>query len=343
MAIELPNYNGNILRRCFKIKKIENIGPIINDTIGKSGKKVPFTYGQTRYTTVDLIQKAKVTSELIHGLNANYIVDTFVNDKKTISPKIDIMWVIDNSGSMSSYQNELGSKFKSFIDSFINKPILQIPDFRIAVTTTDESDNGKFFLGSLNYGLSKDNAIDPDLKDDFLRKFNRVVRVGTSGSAIEKGLKCSYLSVKNNPNFFRLDSPLVINIVTDEEDDDITDVNYYIEQLNLLKSGQRVIINLIGLPGFKRYGMAVNKTNGIYLDIKSDFSKILESISLQMVEVTEAFALKQTPANSQTIKCSYNGAETKDFEFNEASNTVKVGKSIPDGVTVEIEYEIEEN
>jgi hypothetical protein len=89
--------------------------------------------------------------------------------------------------------------------------------------------------------------------------------------------------------------------------------------------------------------MAVNKTNGIYLDIKSDFSKILESISLQMVEVTEAFALKQTPANSQTIKCSYNGAETKDFEFNEASNTVKVGKSIPDGVTVEIEYEIEEN
>lgn len=343
MALEIQNYNGNISRRCFKLKHLQKIGPVMNDSVSKSGKKVPFTYGQARYTNVELIKKAKLTSELIHGLNVNYVTDSFVNDRKTISPKVDILWVIDNSGSMSPYQKELGMKFHSFINGLLNKPVIEIPDFRMAVTTTDEKDNGKFFMGSLNYSLNKENAIDQDLKDDFLSKFNRVVQVGSSGSATEKGLKCSWLCVKNNPSFFRLDAPLIVNIVTDEEDDDSTSVDQYLSDINSSRSGQRFIINLIGLSGFKRYEHAVNKTKGISLNIKSDFTRILENISLQLVEVIESFALSQRPINPNSIKCSVDDKPTTDFEYNSSSNTIKAGKSIPDGAAFEIEYEIEDN
>lgn len=340
MAIEIPNYNGNTLRRCFKLKIIEKIGPIINDSIGKSGKKVPFTYGQARYTSLELIRKAKKTSELVHGLRSNLITDTFVNDRKKVSPKVDILWVIDNSGSMSSYQKSLGSNFKHFINQFLNKPIVEIPDFLMAVTTTDENDKGKLNTDGL---LSKEYAVDEDLNEFFLGLFSERVNVGTNGSATEKGLKCASLALANNASFFRAEATLVINIVTDEEDDDTTDVNEYLNKLNAFKPGQRVIINVIGLPGFKRYGYAVNKTKGIYLNIKSDFNKVLENISRQMVEVTESFALTNTPLNYESIKCSNNGVETKDFEYNSTSNTIKAGISIPDGATLEIEYEIEES
>lgn len=53
------------LARLFHLKYDRAIGPIANDSIGKNGKSVPFTYGQPRYTTLGRIKKAKKTSELV--------------------------------------------------------------------------------------------------------------------------------------------------------------------------------------------------------------------------------------------------------------------------------------
>lgn len=51
--------------RMFTIKKIADVGPIINDYIAPStGKLTPLTWGTPRYTTYDRIKKAKLTSEL---------------------------------------------------------------------------------------------------------------------------------------------------------------------------------------------------------------------------------------------------------------------------------------
>jgi hypothetical protein len=96
------------------------------------------------------------------------------------------------------------------------------------------------------------------------------------------------------------------------------------------------------LAGFKRYEYAVSKTKGIYIDIKSDFNKVLGSISTQMVDVSQSFALTHIPINPSSLKVIYNGIETKDYVYATGSNTIKPGKSIPDGVNVEVEYEIEE-
>lgn len=58
-----PNYSGD-LRKVFKLKLFQDIGPIINDKIDKNGNPCPFTYGQPRYTTLPVLQKTTRTSQL---------------------------------------------------------------------------------------------------------------------------------------------------------------------------------------------------------------------------------------------------------------------------------------
>lgn len=58
-----PNYSGD-LRKVFKLKFSQDVGPIINDKIDKNGNPCPYTYGQPRYTTLPILQIARRTSEL---------------------------------------------------------------------------------------------------------------------------------------------------------------------------------------------------------------------------------------------------------------------------------------
>jgi hypothetical protein len=51
-------------RQVIYIKLFLEVDPIVNDTLDKNGKPCAFTQGH-RYTTFDLIKKAKKTSELV--------------------------------------------------------------------------------------------------------------------------------------------------------------------------------------------------------------------------------------------------------------------------------------
>ena len=59
--------------------------------------------------------------------------DTFEQSADNINNKIDILWVIDNSGSMQTSQANVQANFQSFISEFEAKGL----DFQMAVTTTD--------------------------------------------------------------------------------------------------------------------------------------------------------------------------------------------------------------
>jgi hypothetical protein len=51
-------------RRLFHLKRLAEVGPIINDSTDRNGSACPYTYGQPRYTTLDRIRRAKRTSDL---------------------------------------------------------------------------------------------------------------------------------------------------------------------------------------------------------------------------------------------------------------------------------------
>lgn len=57
---------------------------------------------------------------------------TFQQNTNAFDAKIDILWVIDTSGSMGEEQQALADNFEYFISDFLSKNY----DFRIAVTTT---------------------------------------------------------------------------------------------------------------------------------------------------------------------------------------------------------------
>src|SRR5205085_9381823 len=58
---------------------------------------------------------------------------SFKQNNAVFNNQIDILWVVDNSGSMNPYQTNLTNNFSSFINNFQNKGY----DFHISVTTSD--------------------------------------------------------------------------------------------------------------------------------------------------------------------------------------------------------------
>src|SRR5690606_10745933 len=76
--------------------------------------------------------------------------DTFYQSA-SVNNKIDIVWMVDSSGSMQPYQQNLADNFSSFISDFVTKGY----DYNMAVAGTDawirEVDYKHSTCGSSNY------------------------------------------------------------------------------------------------------------------------------------------------------------------------------------------------
>lgn len=162
----------------------------------------------------------------------------------TFAPrKIDVLFVVDNSGSMSTSQNNLATNFPSFINKFISRGF----DFKIAVTTTDAYYGDQFvnsgcslcnqqqtrFRSGANpavYVLDK-NDYDFALASDVQKikdLFTLNAKVGTTGSGDERAFS-SFKAALNSPlntGFHRPDAFLAVVIVSDEEDFSQDTINF---------------------------------------------------------------------------------------------------------------------
>jgi archaellin len=140
--------------------------------------------------------------------------------------KLDVLFVVDNSGSMSSSQTALAQNFPSFIDYFKNKGY----DFRIGVTTSDAYYGYQFvnsncslcneeqtrFKSGTNPKVYVIEDTTPNLEDVFAAN----VHVGINGSGDERAFASfeGALSSNLNAGFHRSDAYLAVVIVSDEED-----------------------------------------------------------------------------------------------------------------------------
>ncbi len=163
---------------------------------------------------------------------------------------MDIVFVVDDSGSMSSAQAKLRSNFPLMVNALNNFKTKSNADldYRLAVTSTDTTRSdltrgGKGgFVSSASCAAGPARAwlerTDPNVADAF---GCRAV-LGTSGSATEKPLEALMLSVTartadQNKNFLRDDALLAFFILTDEEDSSspaVTPIKL-IQQLDIVK------------------------------------------------------------------------------------------------------------
>jgi hypothetical protein len=236
--------------------------------------------------------------------------------------EVDVLLVVDNSGSMQPYQEKLSTNFNSFLAYFTG-----FVDYRIGVITstlenpealggcTQEeidaiADGGELVGGTW---ISAEDA-------DGDARFSDLVQVGTCGGGYEMGLETALraltppLSEGANADFIRSSAYLSVIFVTDEEDSSPLTTNEYINAFRSLKGGvERDVVNASALVvtdetdcdaeqlaagASKNVRMVdvADQTNGVVGSICSgDFSDIVTELSLASSRLKDTFYLSEAP------------------------------------------------
>ncbi len=139
--------------------------------------------------------------------------------------KIDVLWVIDNSGSMQSSQQNVADNFASFIENFNAKGY----DYRMAVITTEAyralystlGDFAKFRDGSdltSHTGIFVITPKTPDVIATFLTNMMQGIK-GSGDERAFQSMKAGLMSPSNTEfGFPRPDAFLSVIVVSDEDD-----------------------------------------------------------------------------------------------------------------------------
>jgi hypothetical protein len=253
--------------------------------------------------------------------------------------RIDVLWVVDNSGSMAPRQENLARNFSSFIEVFQKNAV----DFRMAVTTTDTFKDKGAFRGNPAILTPTTSGLDTVFRNN--------IRVGTDGSPYEAGMEAAVLALQaraatNAPivqalgactqgclktanatacqancekahvvEFLRPGAYLYVVFVTDEEDKSTNpDLRYYHRKLEtaqgLGNDGTVSTAAIIGdvpsnpcsaTPG-QRYATLVGLTGGEVGSIcDPEFATTLRKLATSAVGLKRKFALAKAP-NPATLE-----------------------------------------
>lgn len=273
--------------------------------------------------------------------------------QKGSAAPIDILWVVDNSGSMADEQQALADNFSAFIADFVTKDI----DFKMAITTTDRN------RGALSHSptemanmekLSKEAMLSNS--DQFQQDFKDLIKVGTRGYGIEKGLKSSEVWTDVYANhFLRKDAYYILVYVTDERDQSEKDVEDHLAQIAKWKQNSGLIKaysivdmdNLVStqyiLKGYDRYKEMSDLTGGYVANINDDFASVLKTMGGSIANLADQFPLSSVPYAADSIVVKVNGVETVEWDYNADTNTIKFhATAVPaDGSSIEVTYNVE--
>jgi hypothetical protein len=249
--------------------------------------------------------------------------DVFVQQP---AEKVDILMIVDNSGSMAPYQQKLGQSFDAFITYFVGANV----DYHIGVTTTDIGYDPTTHGAA---GLILGEVITPETGDPS-GDFAQIVNVGTTGSGFEMGLEAAKMALTPpkvngvNQGFLRDDASLSIIFVSDEQDSSPEPVNDYINEFFEIKGQRdREVFNASALtvtdesectaqqalassPG-TRYVDVAAQTHGLTGNLCADavtFDRIVTDLSLNASRLTATFFLSANP-DPATIAVSVDGVE----------------------------------
>jgi hypothetical protein len=268
----------------------------------------------------------------------------------TVSPTlaVDILFVVDNSGSMSDDQELLAANFASFFEVGLASGS---PSFQIGVTTTDV-----LSANAARGRLVGDPAILGAGTSGLAQRFADNVRVGVNGAGLELGLEAMRLALEHpdNVGFLRRDAALSVVFVTDEEDagafpGELPDAALarapadYIAFLESIKSGTvgnaPVLVSGVVVPGIaRRYEEVVRHFGGAVLDIRTaDWGERLADVGNATFSLTRSFRLG-ADALADSITVAVNGSPVTDFRYDAARRTVVLERPPRAGAEVTITY-----
>lgn len=175
------------------------------------GVSVAFVVVGCGKETPKVVPTAKIFEEEVTEKPSDFVV---------YDPRVDILFVIDNSGSMSDAQEEVSRSTRLFATEIARATLL---DYHIGVTSTDMwcgIGAGPLSCGKL---VGTPNFVQKTTPDQ-VRKLARRMMLGTNGSASEqmfapvKAALSPPLSSTTNKGFYRDGAFLAIIFITDAAD-----------------------------------------------------------------------------------------------------------------------------
>lgn len=245
------------------------------------------------------------------------VTEKFIQGKEKRA--LDILWVIDDSGSMKDDQLQLGNNFDKFIQSFVKNK----NDFQMAITTTDTTPAKRgLMVQDSDFKLSSiEAAKNPAL---FMSDFKSLIQVGVKGSGTERGLEATKGFVERyGKSFFRKDAYLAVVIVSDEKDQSVEEVSHYVDLLRAEKENPGLIkINaIVNYKQKDRYEEAVNLTSGVIADISKDFADSLSDLGKALFELTSHYPLSRWPEAS-SMKVFVDGKLVQGYNWDSKTNSI---------------------
>ncbi len=221
--------------------------------------------------------------------------------------KLDVLWVIDNSGSMGPYQKGVKDGTSAFMTEFSKQQSL---DWKMGLISTGISDETYLgFESEFNW-----RSINPVLTFQ-----NAVSDLGISSQDNEATFDPTLKALTDFPNFLRRNAYLALIMVTDEpEQSTVNDETAFLAALKVLKENTKLILTYgVFLKNFGSgdpsgaYMKFIQDTNGQTYDLRSsDYGVLLAKIGSDLVSrvstVNPFVSLPERPVVA-TIQLKFNG------------------------------------
>lgn len=171
--------------------------------------------------------------------------------KDTFQPKLDILFVIDDSGSMDEHQQNLANNISKFADAIVRTTYL---DYHVGVITSTAA---SYYTPNKCCGRLVGTPLYVDRNtSNGLAAMARNMLVGTSGDYTEKFFDPIYLALTDplltgyNNGFYRPEANLAIIFITDTEDQSVfQDANsLYSFLLNMKGSAEKLEVAAAHIP-----------------------------------------------------------------------------------------------
>ncbi|MCB9744013.1 MAG: choice-of-anchor D domain-containing protein [Alphaproteobacteria bacterium] len=297
------------------------------------------------------------------GVDGGLYEEVYFQDPNS---SVDVIWVVDNSGSMSDVIAHLSSRFQDFIDPWL---ALGEFDWQMGVITTD-MDN------PTHQGRLQGNGIitpDGDPRTEFLLAVDQ----GDQGSANERGFDAVVAAVSSplidgpNAGLLREGVPLYVIFVSDEDDASTMNANQFVTFLNDLKGDPELVSvaafcggpggifggcsvthdwtqGPITATGADDYVNATELSGGTWASIcAEDFAPALTLMATLAAGMNDTFYLSGTPDNLGALNVYVDGVESPysildGWTYDASLNAVVFhGAAIPPAESqIEISYEL---
>lgn len=122
---------------------------------------------------------------------------------------VDILWVIDNSGSMYQHQQNVISNTALFLSQFVRAG--NVLDWKMGLISTDVADRPYV-------GFTPGQEVTSKTPGNVRLFQDAVNSLGTDGTFIEEGFAPMMKALRNSPDFVRSNSTLAVVFVTDAKE-----------------------------------------------------------------------------------------------------------------------------